>query len=116
MRRDEAYFLDILLAARRIKTYTTGLSREGFEQEDLYKSAVLREIQVIGEASRQLSDDAKTAHPQIPWQQIIGMRNRVIHRYFEVDLEILWLVISQEVDNLINYFEPLIRPDDSEQA
>jgi uncharacterized protein with HEPN domain len=79
MSRDEAYLLDILTAARKILLFTDSVTWEQFEQDEILQNAVIRWLEIIGEAARSLSDETKNTHPGIPWRGMIGMRNRLIH-------------------------------------
>ncbi len=78
MRRDDAYLLDMLLAARKIRDFTQGVSQERFQQDELMQHAIMRLIQIIGEAARKVSQEFRQAHPAIPWRQSIGMRHRLV--------------------------------------
>jgi uncharacterized protein with HEPN domain len=91
---DKTYFFDMLQASRKILLFTDQMNREDFNNNELVQHAVIRLIQIIGEAARLVSDESKSLHPEIPWRQISGMRNHVVHRYFNVDLEMVWQVIS----------------------
>jgi uncharacterized protein with HEPN domain len=112
MPTDVSYFLDMLLAARKIKTFAVDLTEERFHKSELHQSAIIRELQVIGEAARLVSDEAKSIHSEINWEQIKGMRNRLIHEYFRIDLSIVWDVITNDIDTLISQLEPLIPSDE----
>ncbi|MEO1289706.1 MAG: DUF86 domain-containing protein [Chloroflexota bacterium] len=113
MRSDEALYLDMLLACGKILRFTVGLSKADFEANELIQSAVLREIQVIGEAARMVSDESKKTHNNIEWRQISGMRNRVIHEYFAIRLDIVWLAVTDDIPTLIDKLRDLI-PSESE--
>ena len=76
MRRDEAYLLDMLIAARDAPSFVHGVSLEQFTASRIHQQAVTKTLETIGEA-----------HPEIPWREIIGMRHRLVHDYFEVDLD-----------------------------
>lgn len=112
MRDETALLLDILMAARSIKAFMHEVSEEEFLQNRYHQSAVIREIIVIGEAARQLSEDFRNAHPTLPWRKIIGMRNYLIHQYFSIDLGIVWEVVTTDLEQLIAYLEPLVPPND----
>lgn len=114
MSRDETYFLDMLLAAHNIQEFTENMTKEEFLASKLHQSAVVREAQVIGEAARLVSDEAKAEHTEIEWKKISGMRNYIIHEYFRVDLSIIWAVVENEIDTLINQLEPLVPPPNEE--
>ncbi len=108
MRSDESHLLDMLLAARKIKRFAADLTEQGFRESEIHQSAIIRELQVIGEAARLVSEPMKTQHPEMQWVQIAGMRNRLIHEYFRVDLKLVWQVVEQDIDALILRLEPLI--------
>ncbi len=97
MRRDDALLLDMLLACRKLLRFTQDLTEDQFESDELVQSAVMRELQVLGDASRLVTDATKTQYPAIPWRAIAGMRNRIVHAYFDVRLEVLWDTIQHEV-------------------
>jgi len=112
MLQDKTYLLDILIAARRIIEYTGSLSREQFEANNEKQDAVIRMIQVIGEASRMLSPEFRQSHQEIPWREIIGMRHRLVHEYFDIDLDEVWRVIEQDIPLLIPQLERLVPSDE----
>jgi len=112
MRRDEAYLLDILIAARRASEFLAGLTWEEFVASELHQSAVVRTLEIIGEAASRVSQDTRDAHPEIPWAQMIGMRHRLIHEYFRVDLATVWDTVQDDLPPLIALLEPLIPPED----
>ncbi len=84
---------------------------EEFEQSDLRQYAVFKASEVLEEAARLISDEVRRAHPQIPWEQIAGMRNRPIHEYFRIDLPTVWRTIRDEISPLIAQIEPLVPPE-----
>ncbi len=108
MRHDDAYLLDMLLAARDAVEFAEGLTFPEFEQSRLNQNAVLKAIEIIGEAASCISPETRQAHPEIPWTEIIGMRNRLVHAYFEVNLERVWQTVQQDVPRLITLLEPLV--------
>jgi hypothetical protein len=98
--RDERlYFAEILEAIDRIAAYITG-GREAFFSDTKTQDAVIRNIEIIGEAVRGVSQATRRTHPEIPWSNMAGTRDRVIHGYFEVDLEIIWEVVEKELAGL----------------
>ena len=112
MRRDDtAYLLDMLLSARDAGEFAAGLTFLQFEQSQLHQNAILKAIEIIGEAAARISEETKQAHPGIPWPEIIGMRNRLVHAYFEVDLKRVWKTAQQDVPRLIDLIEPLVPPE-----
>ena len=111
MWRDDAYLLDMLLAARKIAEFSRGYSMDRFEEDELMQHAVMRLIQIIGEAARKISPEFKEGHPEIPWFGIIGMRNRLIHEYFRVIPEKVWEVVEKDIPALMALLEPLVPPE-----
>ena len=110
MPREEAEYLqDIVVAAQQARTHARGLTFSEFTQSHLHRSAVQWDLTVIGEASARISPDTKDAHPEIPWAQMIGMRNRIVHRYFAVDLDIVWSVVREDLPVLIDRVRALLR-------
>ena len=113
MRRDHAYLLDMLLAARDAVEFAAGLTFAQFGQSRLNQNATLKAIETIGEAASCISLETRQLHPEIPWAEIIGMRNRLVHAYFEVNLERVWQTVQQDVPSLIALLEPLVPPDET---
>ena len=98
--RDEGlYVADIRDAIDSILTYTVG-GREAFFTNPMIQDAVVRNIEVIGEAVRGITDPVRNAHPDIPWAKLAGTRDRVIHGYFRVDLTIIWEIVESELPTL----------------
>lgn len=95
--RDERLYLsDIVTAIDRILEYTAA-GRQRFLDDQLTQDAVVRNVEIIGEAVRNLSDATRQANPHVPWSKIVGTRDRVIHGYFRVDLDIIWEVVATEL-------------------
>ncbi len=111
MKRDDAYLLDILIAARKAIGFLQGISRTQFEGSELHQAAVIRPLEIIGEAAGRVSEETRQSHPEIPWQQMIGMRNRLIHEYFRIDVEAVWDTVHKDLPELITLIEPLIPPE-----
>ena len=116
MWRDDAYMLDMLLAARKVETFTCGVIWKKFKDDDLLQNAVMHQIQIIGEAARKISKQCKDIHPEIPWQIIVGMRNRLVHEYFDIIPERVWDVVENSLPELIRLIEPLVPPDEPSQS
>jgi uncharacterized protein with HEPN domain len=112
MWRDDARLLDMLLAARELDKYTEGVSFEEFDRNRLLQHAVIRLIEIIGEAARNISAEFKAAHPEIPWSGMVGMRNRLIHEYFRVDTDKVWEVAKKDMAALVALIEPLVPPEE----
>ena len=112
---DTSLLLDMLLAARDARGFLSGLDEAAFMASRLHQNAVIRSLEVIGEAAGKTSPATRAAHPGIPWSQIIGMRHRLIHGYAEVRLELVWIVVRERLDPLIAALVPLV-PDDNDVA
>jgi uncharacterized protein with HEPN domain len=111
MRQDDSYLLDMLVAARKAITFAADLTHAQFEQSDLHQNAIFKVLEIVGEAASRISDSAQTAHPEIPWQEIVGLRNRVVHVYFEIDLSLVWQIVREDVPALIAQLERLVPPE-----
>jgi len=112
MWRDDAYLLDILLAAQKVRHYTQGVTREQFQGDDLLQNAVMRWIQVIGEAAWRMSPEFKQDHLEIPRAAMSGMRHHLVHDYFRVDPDRVWEVVEENLPVLIALIQPLVPPDE----
>jgi uncharacterized protein with HEPN domain len=109
MKKNDTVFLQhILEAINQIEVYTSNVSYEQFLQERLLQDGVVRQLEIIGEASRNLSADFRDQHPEISWRQIIGLRNRVVHAYFELNLTIIWEVVENDLPVLKQGLEQLV--------
>ncbi len=96
-KRDAAMLLeDILECIGNIEMYTHGLKKDGFENDRKTIDAVVRNLEIIGEAARNLPASYYESHGEIEWPQIIGLRNRIIHEYFDVDVDIIWFIVENE--------------------
>lgn len=92
MRHDPSYLADMLLAARNAVRFSKGLTRQQFEQDALHQNAVMKSVEIIGEAASRLSVETRKEFPEIEWDKIIGMRHRLVHGYFAVDYDVLSLL------------------------
>ena len=102
MQRDREYLLDILEAAKLALGYVGERGREDFFSDPQCQDAVIRRLEVMGEAARRLSEEIRTTLPSIPWSDIIGMRNLMIHEYDDIDLVIVWETIHNDLPPLID--------------
>jgi len=99
------YWDDILMACRKILRFTAGLDKAGFRADERTYDAVLRNLEVIGEAVKNLPDDARNRAPAIEWKRIAGLRDVIAHGYFGVDDEILWNIVTYKVPELLGAME-----------
>ncbi|OGK52773.1 hypothetical protein A2966_04670 [Candidatus Roizmanbacteria bacterium RIFCSPLOWO2_01_FULL_41_22] len=101
MRKDPHVFIEhIKDSIRKLEEYTNGISKEDFLINQQLQDAVIRRLEVIGEAVRNLSDEFRVQVPDIEWKKIAGMRDFLIHEYFGVDLDLVWEVIEKDIPGL----------------
>jgi len=110
VRSDPERLADILDAVQRIRRHVKAGDRRGFEEDEVLQSAVLRWFEIIGEASRGLTDQFREEHQQVPWREISDMRNRVTHGYFDIDLDVVWNTIMNDLpaleDAVVSWLPP----------
>lgn len=99
MRDPKEHLRDILEAMAQIEKYAIR-GREVFREDELVQSWFVRHLQVLGEAARRLPAEVKAASPEIPWAQIVGMRNILVHDYFQIDTEEIWRVVENDLPHL----------------
>lgn len=108
-KREEAlYIQDILTAINNIEEYTKDLTFSDFDEDKKTIDAVVRNLEIIGEAAKNISKNIVQLHPEIPWEKMVSMRNKVIHEYFGVDTEILWETIHEDLPGLKKQIKELI--------
>lgn len=100
MRRDAVFIADIVLSADKITTYLDGVSRASFDADDLRQDAVIRHLCLIGEAASSVTEETRSRRPDVPWRLIRGMRNMLIHQYFDIDLDIVYNAATADVPPL----------------
>jgi uncharacterized protein with HEPN domain len=100
-RRDpELLVEDMLEALRKIGSYTAGLDNQSFLRDEKTIDAVVRNLEILGEAARQIPGDYAGDHPNVPWPKITGLRNRIAHDYFGLDLDIIWQIVRNDLPPL----------------
>jgi uncharacterized protein with HEPN domain len=100
IRRDPSYLNDILDAARKIEAIVLATSERSFLDDAILQAAVLHHLTVIGEAMNRLSPSVRERHPEVPWRQIVSVRNRIVHAYFDLDWQILWIAAVEDIPAL----------------
>lgn len=94
---DIIYIYHIRDSINKIYEYTESISEEVFKSKSIYQDSVIRQIEIIGEAASKLSNSFKEKHPDIPWKNIIGMRNKLIHDYFGIDINAVWKTVTSDI-------------------
>ena len=107
-RRERDYLYDIWEAMDRILSYTGGLDYDQFMKDTKTQDAVLRNLQVMGEATRRLSRQLREAYTHIPWREIAGMRDKVVHEYFGINYDIVWTVVSRDIPNVFPHIAAIL--------
>ena len=100
-RRDSVFIAQMVEAAEAALEFSDGHTAESFAGDRLVGFAVVRAIQLIGQAARGVSGELQAAHPEIPWREIIGMRNVVVHDYADVDLALVWKTVREDLPGLV---------------
>jgi uncharacterized protein with HEPN domain len=97
--------------SRKAVALTGGTNRYIYDQDEALRLALTHLIQTIGEAAQRVSADFRLTYPQIPWREIVGMRNRIVHDYLSVDEDIIWEVVQQDLPPLVSLLEEIIPAD-----
>jgi uncharacterized protein with HEPN domain len=113
MRADEILLLDMLLAAREALGFLSGISLVEFERDRMRQLAVIKSIEIVGEAAAKVSEAFRAEHPEIPWHDIISMRHRLVYGCFEIDLGRVWLTVFENLPTLIMALEKLAPPEEN---
>jgi len=100
MRDSKLYLKDILDAMDSIELFVEGMDFEEFKKDDKTSSAVIRKFEIIGEATKYLLDDIKKDYPDIPWREMAGMRDKLIHFYFGIKYELVWRTIKDVIPQI----------------
>lgn len=106
--RDAAYLWDMLDAAKTVEHLIADLNFTGYEKDRKTQLAIERALEIIGEAAGRISETFRKSHPEIPWRQIIGQRNVLVHEYGEIKQDRLWKVAKENIPQLIKMLKPLI--------
>jgi uncharacterized protein with HEPN domain len=111
MSRDDTYLVDILESARIALGYVAGKSWDEFYEDMQCQDAVLRRIEIIGEAARHVSPQFQKKYPQIPWRDLAVLRNLVIHQYDAVDVKQVWDTTQKRLPSLVNELSRIVPPE-----
>ena len=108
MKDDTIYLEHIETNLKRIMLYSSGISREAFLENIQLQDACIRQIEIMGEATKRISDTFKEKYPEVPWKDMAGMRDKLIHDYIDVDLNIVYQTVSVDIPNLLPIIEKII--------
>jgi uncharacterized protein with HEPN domain len=111
MPRDyKLYLEDVLSAIGRIRRYVSGSSSEMLAGDEKTLDAVVRNLEIIGEAAKKVPEDIRLLHPSVDWKKIAGLRDILIHEYFGVDVEIVWDIVENKLPVLEQQIQSILRP------
>jgi len=110
LKSDRERLLDIKEAIERILRYS-GQGKQEFESSELLQTWVVHNLQIVGEAARRLSDSLKEQHAEVPWKEIVAMRNILVHDYFAVDVDEIWNVVERDLPELKNKIDSVLESD-----
>lgn len=99
-REYEDYLADILDASEKIAAFVKGMTQTQFRADDKTQFAVVRGLEIIGEAAKKIPDTARVAYPQVPWREIAGMRDKLVHDYIGVDAQVVWKTATEDVPEI----------------
>lgn len=108
---DGFYFGHMFEAARKAVDKSRGVTREEYDRNEDLRIVLGHYIQTIGEAARRVSAEGRTAHPEIPWREVIGMRHKIVHDYMYVDPDVVWSVVTEDLPSLVEKLESLAAED-----
>ncbi len=108
---DEVYLQHILDSIVLIEEFTEEIEKNEFTRNELVQSAVIRQIEIIGEATKRLSNKTRDEYPNIPWKDMAGMRDKLIHGYFGVDIDAVWDTVQRDIPKLEKDIENVLKTD-----
>jgi uncharacterized protein with HEPN domain len=110
MSRDESLYLeDIQESCEKVLKFTKGMTYKDFVHADLHFDAVLRNLEIIGEAVKNISEETRKKYPKVKWRKIAGFRNIVAHEYFGINDETVWDIVENEIPALLEIIKPMLR-------
>lgn len=104
---DHIRLLHMVEASQTAMQFVSNRTRDDLQTDQMLSFAVVRAIEVLGEAANKVSEDVRLANPDIPWKAIVGMRNRLIHAYFDIDTDMVWETVQVEIPAILPYLQAL---------
>ena len=98
-------------AAESTQKFIAGRERADLDKDQMLVFAIVRALEIIGEAASKISEETRSAHGAIPWKAVIGMRNRLVHAYFDIDVRIVWVAVTEELPALLSQLKALAASD-----
>jgi len=99
----------MLEAAQEAIRFTQGVSREDLEANRMLALAIIKDIEIVGEAASRIGENTRSTYPEIPWADIVGMRNRLIHAYFDINLDLVWDTVTANLPPLVDQLSRILR-------
>ena len=112
--RDIIRLREMADASRKAVNFAKGRGRADLDNDEMFALAIIRLLEIVGEAAKGISEDIRRRHPEIPWNQVTGTRDRLIHGYFNVDNDIVWAIVTNDLPNLITELEKIISAESDE--
>ena len=116
MRNYRLYIKDIFEAMGAVQTFVEGMDLDALVADDKTASAVVRKLEIIGEATKNVPEEIRQKYPQVPWRQMAGMRDRIIHAYFAVDYAVVWDTLKVDIPPLQPIIQQILEDMEEEQA
>jgi len=107
---DRVRILHMIEACEALLRFIAGRERSALASDEMLLFAVVRAVEIVGEAASKVTEETREEYPHIPWRAIVGMRNRLVHAYFEIDLDMVWVAATQEIPVLLSQLRPLASP------
>ncbi len=109
MKDDLVYVEHVLRCIEKVQGYTKTLTAQDFNENELIQDAVIRNIEIIGEAAKKISKNFKSQYQEIPWKEMSGMRDKLIHDYFGVDVDVVWKTVVEDIPYLKSLIENIYK-------